>query len=347
MAVKFDKLNTTAFNKALILTLFSGIQMGILFYFKYYSHGLNYSDFSLIYTGNLLNIFIYLVLTGGFITLAVRVPATLIKIFFRVSLIILAGTILLITGGILNKAEISMGSFSFLDSTFSKVFTGVFFNLYILTVFMLISYMWMLYAGVKSFFVFRVIKNSVLIAIIFFFFALLSVFNEVSITELKPGRDKYEVGVVLGAAVWSKNKPSNIFKARIEKGAELYKAGVISKIQLTGGNAPGELSEAEVALKYIEELRIGREDIMIEKKTKSTLEQIDFIKNELIKKQNISKIIVISDMFHLRRTFEMSKFYGVNITPVASNKVLEDIKLTYYRIRETVALINFWLFATK
>lgn len=347
MAVKSDNLNTSALTKALLLTFFSVIQMGILFFFKYYAHSLHCSDFSIFYTGNFLNIFVYLVLTGGYLTLAARIPGTLSRIYFRTLTVLFAGTVMLVTGGILNTYDFEMGGYTFFDSPFSKVLTGIFFNLYILSLFLLISYMWLLYAGVKNFFIFRLIKNSVLIGVVFFIFALLTVFSEVSTTGLKQGMDNYDVGVVLGAAVWSNNKPSNILKARIEKGAELYEKGIISKIQLTGGNAPGELSEAEVALKYISTLKVNPSDILIEKKTRSTLEQIGFIRSELNEKKKFTKIIVISDLFHLRRTFEMSKFYGVKITPVASNKVLEDLKLTYYRIRETVALINFWLFATK
>ncbi|MFN3478156.1 MAG: FAD-dependent oxidoreductase, partial [bacterium] len=63
--------------------------------------------------------------------------------------------------------------------------------------------------------------------------------------------------VVLGAAVWSDNKPSPILAARVDKAIDLMKNFNVEKVYFTGSNAPGELSEAEVALNYLKSKNIS------------------------------------------------------------------------------------------
>jgi len=161
--------------------------------------------------------------------------------------------------------------------------------------------------------------------------------------NLKPSNRS--IAVVLGAAVWSDNKPSPIFKGRIEKANELIKNKRISKIQLTGSNAPGEISEARTAYKYGLNLGIKKHVMLIEEKTTTTTEQIKFIKKELSNSHNYTSILIISDQFHLTRVLEICKFFDVKAVGVASDYDLNWEKLLYYRFRESVALLFFWLFA--
>ncbi|MBK8945944.1 MAG: YdcF family protein [Ignavibacteriae bacterium] len=157
---------------------------------------------------------------------------------------------------------------------------------------------------------------------------------------------KYDYGIILGAAVWSKNKPSPIFSGRIEKGAELFKKGIIRKIQLTGGNAPGELSEAKAAANYLStNHNIPKPNILIEEKTSTTNEQIRFIKNIVMNEKKSEKFIIISDQFHLKRVEEMIDFYNLNADVISSNYKLNMQKSFYYRFRDCISLVMFWFFA--
>jgi vancomycin permeability regulator SanA len=157
--------------------------------------------------------------------------------------------------------------------------------------------------------------------------------------------DKYDVAVVLGAAVWQKNEPSTLFRGRIDKALELYKNGKVSKIQLTGGNAPGELSEARTAQNYLAQFEIPESDIQIEEITGTTSEQIKYIKRELSERSKLNKIIIISDEFHLARVNEMCSFFRVKALTIASDYSLNSQKLVYYRIRDSIGLLFFWLYA--
>jgi vancomycin permeability regulator SanA len=173
-----------------------------------------------------------------------------------------------------------------------------------------------------------------------FVFTTKNVYNT---KKLKPSNSA--VGVVLGAAVWHNSEPSPIFKGRIDKASDLIKNKNISKIQLTGSNAPGEVSEARTAFKYAFKKGIKKHLMDLEEKTTTTTEQIKFIKKELSNNQKYSSILIISDQFHLTRVLEISKFFDVKAVGVASDYNLNWKKLLYYRFRESVALLFFWLFA--
>ena len=150
----------------------------------------------------------------------------------------------------------------------------------------------------------------------------------------------------MGAAVWSKNKPSPIFSRRIDKGADLLLKNKIKRLQLTGGNAPGEISEARAAFNYITKYyNLKTENILIEETTSTTNEQIRFMRNKVVNSNDRNSIVFISDQFHLKRISEMADFYNLNAKVIASEYKLNYQNSLYYRFRDSIGLVLFWLFA--
>jgi len=190
--------------------------------------------------------------------------------------------------------------------------------------------------------------RSLMLTIVLFVITFVSVFIYTTVQDYKevtskPGSNN--IGVVLGAAVWNHDQPSPIFKGRIEKASQLYRNKKIYKIQLCGSNAPGEVSEAQAALNYAQKLGIKKQSVLVEEKTSTTAEQIKFIRDNLSSNPKYNEILIISDQFHLTRVMEMCKFFGVKAKGIQSDYHLNWEKLLYYRVRETAALINFWIFA--
>jgi vancomycin permeability regulator SanA len=171
------------------------------------------------------------------------------------------------------------------------------------------------------------------------------VFRESEFEENLQNDRREKILVVLGAAVWSDNKPSPILAARVNKASEITKNFSINKLYFTGGSAPGELTEAEVALNYFQQLNPEFVKIEIETSTKSTNEQIQFIKNQVIALHPNSEIVVISDSFHLVRIKEISNFHKIDIKTIASDLTMNFSANLYNRLRESLALSVFWLFS--
>ncbi len=156
-----------------------------------------------------------------------------------------------------------------------------------------------------------------------------------------------DAGVILGAAVWHGSeggeRPSPTLLERIKLGEQLLKQNIIPKIVTTGSNAPGEKAEGEIAKRELITRGIDESRITAEINSHSTLEQVLYLREELVKKQGWKKFIIISDQYHLARAIEMCKFSGIDAIGTPSDIKQTFYDLAYYRLRESVALLAYWI----
>ena len=343
MAVKRRKQSFTFPFKETTLFLLPVFNLFVLYFIKYRNQEIPITSFSFSYTGNVLNLFFTVVLLVELIILAIRNKGGIVKRYSMLLRGIIAQFIFLIAACSVVMLEIHIPGGYVFGYPVAKIFLWFMFFSGQFIQFIIISYCWLLLFRSNSLLFLRTLINSIFIAAILYGFVFLYALGTPPTVE--KNEPTGEVGVVLGAAVWSNNVPSTILMERLNKARELYEKKKIAKIQLTGGKAPGELSEAEVAYRYLTKFSIDPKDISIEKNTTSTTEQIRFIKNELFGKRNIKKLVIISDRFHLKRINEISKFYNLKVKLSGSNVTLNSKSLVYYKLREGMALINFWFFA--
>lgn len=183
-----------------------------------------------------------------------------------------------------------------------------------------------------------------------FIAVILFVINISQIYFYKDDFEKYSVkgakadaGVILGAAVWGGKRPSPVFRERINKGYEVYLNKYVNKLVLTGGGS-GEISEAEVAKAELMKFGVNENNLIVEKESNSTMEQIRFVRDSLYKKLNWKKIIIISDNFHLFRSSEICKFNNINVDCIATDTPLTTEGGLNYCIKESFAVLFFWIF---
>lgn len=261
-------------------------------------------------------------------------------------IILLSISILLLFGVFLSVKVFEFNPNDYLFSfQLKKIYPGFFFILSQLILLYSIVYVWGIILVFDKLHELRTILRTIFSIIVLIIFAMFFVWNVKEYSEKKLNNKKYENGLIPGAAVWSKDKPSPIFEGRIRKALELYRDGSIKNIILTGGNAPGEISESEAAFRYLTNLGVNPNDLIIEKETSTTTEQIKFIKFSDRIKNHQSYILIISDSFHLPRIMQICKFFGVNAVSVSSDYKLSFTKTIFYRTRESIALLLFWIFA--
>ena len=329
--------NTVSLSLIIIVNLF------FLLYLKYSSHDLSFTDFSIYKIGNLINTAIsFLVILGLFILFFQKSNVPLSIIYLLTGLL----NLFLLMVVLINFLHIPPREYYLLSLSFTQVLIIIAFSLFQFTQLFFMMMIWFKILKIEKLIYLRALVNSIFIAMGLLIFTLVFI-NTKSITPISAalGRDKPSIAVVLGAAVWSDNKPSPSLAFRVEKAAELFNDGIVNKIQLTGGNAPGELSEAEVSLNHILKQGINRDNVWIEKNTTSTIEQVRFIKKVLIQKKQFNSVVIVSDIYHLQRVKEICKFYNVKADVAASNLNLKTDKIIFYQLRECIALILFWLFA--
>jgi vancomycin permeability regulator SanA len=329
---------------AVSVILILAIHLLLLYYLKYNNQSLLFSDFSILNTGNILNLIFFSILILGILISSFRKEENLkpaILVVFTLTL-----SLLLLLCLIVSLVKLPANNIYIFDQALNKFIVAFFFASYQFVLFMFISTIWLRLFSTKDLIFFRAFINSVIIVIILLLFAYF--YMEIRMNGYYKNPEKANasnVAVVLGAAVWSNNKPSPTLASRIDKAVRLYKSRIVNKIQLTGSNAPGELSEAEVALNYILKKGVDSSDILIEKITTSTTEQIKFIKQELITGNDFDNIYIVSDKYHLVRVQEISNFYDLDVNIVASELKLSFYNRLYYRMRECIALVVFWFFA--
>lgn len=314
-----------------------------LFYLKYSSQSLSFADFRFVLIGNLINTaFSFLIILGIFLLYFKKVgqPVSIISLLTGLLNLFLLLVVLI------NFLNIPSREYYLLSLSFTQVLIIIAFSLFQFTQLFFILIVWLKILKIEKLIYLRAFVNSVFIAIGLLIFTVIFI-NTKSINrkDISVERNKPSIAVVLGAAVWADNKPSPSLAFRVEKAAELFKDGIVNKIQLTGGSAPGELSEAEVSLKHAITKGISRDDVWIEKNTTSTIEQVRFIKKELIQNKKFNAVVIVSDIYHLKRVKEICNFYNVKAEVAASKLNLKTDKIIFYQLRECVALILFWLFA--
>ncbi|NOX17313.1 MAG: YdcF family protein [Chlorobi bacterium] len=309
---------------------------------KYIYSGVPLSNFDFLYIGNILNISISAFLFFAlilFITMKEKSGAIyfFVILFSIVYLLPLAAILFIKTSGVIFKGV-------YLGYEANKVFVAALYSINTLLKLFLIFILFS-YARKRKLSLVKSFVNTIAVVFLLILFTVSYLF----LFSKNNGKNKpdagYDVAVILGAAVWHKNKPSTLFQGRIRKAIELHHKKRVNKIQVTGGRAPGEVTEAEAARNYLLKNGVPEKDILFEETTATTSEQIKFIKDNLIDFDGYDDIVVISDRFHLARVKQMSKFFGIKIDTLASDYSLNWEKLVYYSFRESVGLLIFWLYA--
>jgi vancomycin permeability regulator SanA len=317
------------------------IQLVMFYSIKYANQSLPLTEFSFSFKGNIFNLAVILSLIPGFfLFLKTQLKKNAIYYFIAFSYLVL------ILSFIAANMNLPFEDLYILGQPGNKIFIAFLFTLYQLILFSFVFVLWLNIFKKRKTSIFKSFIHSTLLLIFFLFVTFLYLeTSSYSSDSWSLSKNKKNIGVVLGAAVWSGNKPSPSLSARVDRAIELYNKDYVGKILLTGSNAPGELSEAEVAFNYAKEMGMDSTKIIFEQGTTSSGEQIQYIMHNLITGKDIKDIIIISDSYHLPRVLEISRFYKIDIK-VASSKLHLDFKSKLYnKIRESLALVLFWCFA--
>jgi len=329
------------YKAAIVIAL---LNLFVVLFAKYSINGLSLSVFNIVYMGNLLNIILSLVLIIGLIIQLLNVNNSIIKYGLAVLSISSIYFICSFSFLFIGYDNIYFGSKPILNYPPQKMILGVLAIGSLLSQAYLTIFVWgkLIYKGkylfIKSF-TFLMFLSFIGLTFIAIF---ISTTNDNSITVSK---NHYKYAMVPGAAVWNKNKPSPLFKGRIITALNLFQVKKVDKIQLTGGNAPGEISEAKAAYKFLIKKGVNKSFLLAEENTRTTAEQIKFVKQNLLRFSTDQKILIISDSFHIARIKEMCRFFNVNADTYSSKFPVSNQKFFYYTFRESVGLLLFWFFA--
>lgn len=338
------KKSNSKYTQASLINFFALINFILISFLKYNINGLSIKEFKFDYLGNVLN----LAILAGIIIASISMlfskkilsskRIVFITILIGISLILPLFIIITSKLAFINENGFIIGISA------RKVYLGIILMINLFIQIYSMVYIWGLVFEVDNFHELRALLHSAIVLLLFFILTLFYVWNVNTYSDAKITK-KCEYGLIPGAAVWKNNKPSPIFEARIKKALKLIKNDIIEKIVVTGGNAPGEITEAEAAMVYLQNMGVPRKSILLERNTSTTSEQVKFIRLRLFPDKKDSSVIFISDGFHLSRITQIAKYYQVKSIGVASKYQMSFNKALFYRTREAIALLLFWFFA--
>jgi uncharacterized SAM-binding protein YcdF (DUF218 family) len=123
-----------------------------------------------------------------------------------------------------------------------------------------------------------------------------------------------DAAIVLGAAAWGE-RPSPVFRERINYALDLYRSGVVRKLIFTGGQADAsEPAEAVVAQGYALNQGIPPGDILIETRSHSTRENLYYAR-QVAQEHSLARLLIVSDPLHLKRAVLIGQDLDMDVYP--------------------------------
>jgi vancomycin permeability regulator SanA len=157
-----------------------------------------------------------------------------------------------------------------------------------------------------------------------------------SITEIKP-ENPPRIAVVLGAKVWENDEPSNALYDRIVTAVELYRAGRVKKILMSGDN-PTENYDEPTAMKVTAvKLGVPETDIVLDFAGRRTYDTC-YRAKEIF---GVQKAIIVTQQFHQARSLYLCDNMGVDSIGITANRRRYQGE-RYWAFREFFSTASAW-----
>lgn len=124
--------------------------------------------------------------------------------------------------------------------------------------------------------------------------------------------------LVLGCQVRADGTPSAMLKDRLDRGIELYFAGVAPKLLMSGDHGQVEYDEVNIMKQYAIDAGVPSEDIFMDHAGFSTYESV-YRAKVIFQAENI---VVVTQEYHLYRALYIAQNFGLTAHGVACDNVL-------------------------
>lgn len=143
--------------------------------------------------------------------------------------------------------------------------------------------------------------------------------------------------VVFGAGLRRDGSPTLVLQDRVETAVELYRAGKVSKILMSGDNRFVTYNEPASMREYAIGLGVPDEDIVLDYAGRSTYDTCYRARDIF----GLDQVILVTQPFHLPRAVFTCRTLGVDATGVAAeNKQYLKRSVIFWNIREFGSALN-------
>ena len=125
-----------------------------------------------------------------------------------------------------------------------------------------------------------------------------------------------QVAIVLGAYVYPNGMLCSMLQDRVETAVQLYKAGQVEKIMMTGDHGASTYDEVNAMRLYALQLGIPEEDIFTDHAGFSTYDSMYRAKDVFL----VDSAIVVTQEFHLPRALYIADSLGIQAGGIKADK---------------------------
>jgi SanA protein len=151
-----------------------------------------------------------------------------------------------------------------------------------------------------------------------------------SVTEASPAR----VAIVFGAGLKRDGTPTAVLRDRVMTAVELYHAGKVEKLLMSGDNRFEDYNEPEAMYKFALELGVPEEDIVRDYAGRRTYDTCYRARDIF----GLNEVLLVTQGFHLPRAVFLCNALGVKGHGVeADQRTYRRSSYLFWGMRETVA----------
>jgi vancomycin permeability regulator SanA len=149
-----------------------------------------------------------------------------------------------------------------------------------------------------------------------------------------------QTALLLGARVYSENRVSQIVYDRLVRTAELYKAGKVTKILVSGDHGRKGYDEVNTMKEWLIDFGVPAKDIFLDHAGFSTYESI-YRAKEIF---GVQSLIIVTQRFHLYRALYIAAAFEIESKGLAADRVRYRSAF-YNQLREAAARIKDFFYA--
>jgi SanA protein len=146
------------------------------------------------------------------------------------------------------------------------------------------------------------------------------------------------IAIILGASVTKAGEPSDALRDRIQTGIDLYRAGKVNTLLMTGDDGAFHIDEIAVMAQTAREQGIPDEAIKTDGHGYRTYESCKRAAKEL----NIQSALVVTQRFHLGRAVFLCRSFGIDAEGVVADRQ-HYIRSNWFWMRDLLSSAKaFW-----
>jgi len=145
------------------------------------------------------------------------------------------------------------------------------------------------------------------------------------------------VALVLGAGLWADGSPTPALRDRVATAVDLYRAGKVKKLLMTGDNRRVDYNEPAAMQTIALQLGVPSEDIVLDYAGRRTYDSC-YRAKEIFE---VKHVIIVTQRFHLDRSLFLCDALGVPAVGVVADRRVYQT-LPWWELREALATVAAW-----